>query len=287
MMKTARRSAVIVALVSLFVQLFIPASMAIAASMTNTKVADWRNTWHLHLFNGMNWTENNIWMKKVDGKVAFCVEHGVDLDIIGSGYNPSTYSDSKKTQLAKIAYYGYHQNPTNRNYAVTQMIIWETLGDTLLTTTNKSYQTEKKAILDKVAAHDRKPSFNGKQITLAVGDSITLTDTNGRLTAFAQQTANTANLKITKSGNKLTLTATSQSKESGKVAYAIAKAADVGTSFVYTKGSQQKLVNFKLSSNGEFSLPIKVNLNGNVKAKKVDADTNKACLLYTSDAADE
>ncbi|MDE3297356.1 Cys-Gln thioester bond-forming surface protein [Lacticaseibacillus rhamnosus] len=276
MMKTARRSAVIVALVSLFVQLFIPVSMALAASMNNTKVADWRNTWHLHLFNGLHWTDEGMWMKKVDGKVAFCVEHGVDLDMSGSGYNPSTYSDSKKDQLAKIAYYGYYQNPTNRNYAVTQMIIWETLGDSLLTTPNKTYQSEKKAILDKVAAHDCKPSFNDKQITLAVGDSITLTDTNGRLAAFAQQTANTANLKITKSGNKLTLTATAQSKESGKVAYAIAKAADVGTSFVYTKGSQQKLVNFKLSNNGEFSLPIKVNLNGNVKARKVDADTNRA-----------
>ena len=145
MMKTARRSAVVVALVSLFVQLFIPASMAIAASMTNTKVADWISSWNLHLFNGLHWTENGIWMKKVDGKVAFCVEHGVDLDMSGSGYNPSTYSDSKKDQLAKIAYYGYHQNPSDRNYALTQMIIWETLGDKLLTTSNKTYQTEKKS----------------------------------------------------------------------------------------------------------------------------------------------
>lgn len=275
-MKAARRTSIFAALIMLLVQLFIPASIALAASMNNTKVADWRNTWHLHLFNGLHWTDEGMWMKKVDGKVAFCVEHGVDLDMSGSGYNPTTYSDAKKDQLAKIAYYGYYQNPTNRNYAVTQMIIWETLGDSLLTTPNKTYQSEKKAILDKVAAHDRKPSFNGKQITLAVGDSITLTDTNGRLAAFAQQTANTANLKIMKSGNKLTLTATAQTKESGNVAYAIAKAADVGTSFVYTKGSQQKLVNFKLSNNGEFSLPVKVNLNGNVKAKKVDADTNKA-----------
>lgn len=68
------------------------------------------------------------------------------------------------------------------------------------------------------------------------------------------------------------LTATAQSKESGK----IAKAADFVTSFVYTESSQQQLINFKLSSNGEFSLPIKVNLNGNVKTKTIDADTNKA-----------
>lgn len=139
-MKVVRRISVFAALIVIFVQLFIPASMAIATSMTNTKVADWRNTQHLQL------------------------------------------------------------------------------------------------------------------ITLAVGDSITLTDTNERLAAFAQQTMNTANLKITKSG---------------RGTYAIAKAADVGTSFVYTKGSQQKIVNFKLSNNGEFSLPIKVNLNGKCEGQGI------------------
>lgn len=158
MTKAVRRASVFAALIAIFAQLFIPASMAIVASVTNTKVADWHNTWHLHLFNGLHWTDTGMWMKKVDGNV----EHGGDLDMSGSGYNPSTYSDSKKDQLAKIAYYGYYQSPTNRNYAVTQMIIWETLGDSLLTTPNKTYQSEKKAILDKVAAHDRKPSFNGK-----------------------------------------------------------------------------------------------------------------------------
>ncbi|WP_056988798.1 hypothetical protein, partial [Lacticaseibacillus camelliae] len=85
-MKAVRRTSVFAALIAIFVQLFIPASMAIAASMTNIKVADWRNTWHLHLFNGLHWTDTGMWMKKVDGKVAFCVEHGVDLDMSGSGY---------------------------------------------------------------------------------------------------------------------------------------------------------------------------------------------------------
>ncbi|MFD1392860.1 SpaA isopeptide-forming pilin-related protein [Lacticaseibacillus jixianensis] len=277
-MKTARRTSIFAALIVILVQLLVPASMALAASMTNVLATNWVTGWKLKAFNNSSWTDNGIWMKQIDGgkQIAFCVEHGIDLDMSGSDYTPSSYSNAKKERLAEIAYYGYYSQPSAKNYAVTQMMVWEELGDTLVSNPYSAYAAEKKAILAKVSAHDKKPSFNGQQITLAIGDSITLTDTNGRLAAFAQQTANTANLKITKSGNKLTLTATTQSKASGKVAYAIAKAADVGTSFVYTKGSQQKLVNFKLSSNGEFSLPIKVNLNGNLKAKKVDADTNKA-----------
>lgn len=274
-MKQVRRASILAALITIFVQLFVPASIAVAATLSNTLVNSWANTWHLHLFNGLHWTDNGMWLKKVDGRVAFCIEHGVDLDMAGSGYNPSNYTSAKKERLSKIAYYGYTKNPTYHNYGITQMIIWEELGDKLLTTPVKTYQAEKKAILAKVAAHDRKPSFNGKQITLSVGDSITLTDSNNRLASFVRQTANTANLKLTKSGNKLTLTATAESKASGKVAYAIAKSSEVGTSFVYTKGKQQKVVEFKLSNSGEFSLPIKVNLNGNVKAKKVDANTHK------------
>lgn len=63
-MKAVRRTSVFTALIAIFVQLFIPASMAIAASMTNIKVADWRNTWHLHLFNGLHWTDTGMWMKR-------------------------------------------------------------------------------------------------------------------------------------------------------------------------------------------------------------------------------
>ncbi|WP_235808708.1 hypothetical protein, partial [Lacticaseibacillus camelliae] len=86
LMKAARRTPIFAALIMLFAQLFVPASIAFAASMTNIKVADWHNTWHLHLLNGLHWTDNGMHMKKVDGKVAFCVEHGVDLDMSGSGY---------------------------------------------------------------------------------------------------------------------------------------------------------------------------------------------------------
>lgn len=272
----ARKLSVWFALLTMIISIFAAPTSAFAADMTNIKAGDWVSTWHLPNFNGLHWTEEGIYMKKVDNKIAFCVEHGVPLDMSGSGYNPSEYSDAKKERLAKIAYYGYQQNPTNYNYGVTQTLIWEELGSELLTNTLPDYQAQKKVILAKVNAHDQKPSFDGQNITLNVGDSITLNDTNNRLAQFATQVANSANLQIDKNGNSLKLTATKDSKASGELIYAIAKQADVGQSFVYTKGSQQKIVNFKLLNAGEFKLNIKVNLNGNLRAKKVDADTGKA-----------
>lgn len=52
-------------------------------------------------------------IKKLDGKVAFCIEHGIDVDIAATGYNPSAYTDAKK-KLAMFAYYGYTTHPTNQ-----------------------------------------------------------------------------------------------------------------------------------------------------------------------------
>lgn len=263
-------------LCTILISLFLSPAKAFAADMTNIKAGDWSSTWHLKAFNGLHWTDNGIYMKQVDNEIAFCVGHGIDLDMSGSGYNPSEYQSSLKDRLALIAYYGYQQNPTNHNYGVTQMLIWETLGDELLTGGISDYQEQKKAILAKVNAFGEKPSFADQTITLNVGDSITLTDTKNRLSQFTEQTANSAGLQVEKSGNTLKLTATKDSKESGSLAYALAKQANVGQSFVYTKGDQQKLVNFKLANAGEFKLNIKVNLKGNVRAKKVDADTGKA-----------
>lgn len=277
-MQTAtRKVSVWLALLTLFTSIFMtPITSAFAADMTNIKAGDWVSTWHLSLLNGLHWTDTGIYKKVVDGQITFCVEHGIDIENSGSGWTPTDYSAAEKDKLAEIAYFAYQQNPTDANYGLAQIMIWEALGNELLTTDYPDYQNKKAAVLAKVAAFNTKPSFNDQNITLNVGDSITLTDTNGTLASYIEQTANTANLNITKAGNKLTLTATANSKESGKISFAKAKAANIGTSLLYGKGNQQKIAYFKLPNGNNFDLNIKVNLNGNLKAKKVDADTNKA-----------
>lgn len=266
-----------ISLIILLASVFVaPVSSVSAASMNNVKVGNWVSTWHVVLLNGLHWTDNGMYKKVIDGQDAFCVEHGIDIEGHGDGWNPADYSANQKDELAEIAYFGYQQNPTNENYGLTQMMIWEKLGNELLTTNYPDYQAKKAVVQAKVDAFNKKPSFDGQNITLNVGDSITLKDTNGTLASYIKQTANTANLEVSKSGDDLTLKATADSKESGKLSYAKAESANIGTSLVYSKGSQQKLAYFKLPNGADFNLNVHVNLNGNMKAKKVDTDTGKA-----------
>lgn len=160
-----KRWSVVWATLTLLVSLFVAPVNSFAADMTNIQAGTWTSTWHLKMFNNMAWTEEGIWMKKVDNQIAFCVEHGVPLEMQGSDYNPSAYESALKDRLALIAYYGYQQNPTNYNYGVTQMLIWETLGDELLTNDLPDYQAQKQAILSKVDAFNAAPSFTDQTIT--------------------------------------------------------------------------------------------------------------------------
>ncbi|EAF0859633.1 LPXTG cell wall anchor domain-containing protein [Listeria monocytogenes] len=262
------------ALIVMMASFFVTPITALAATVNYTRIADYVSTWYLANPAGLHWTDDGVHMIKAEGEPAFCIEHGTILNG-GSGFDPSELTIAEKDRLSLIAYYGYKTNPTSENYGITQNMIWESFGDQLLSTTLPNYQNRKNEILAKVNAHNTKPSFNNQTITLNVGDTITLNDTNGVLSKYGNLASNSANLQLNKSGNQLKLTATSLSKETGKLQYNIANANDVGTSFVFNKPNEQKVATFKLSNAGSFQLNIKVNLNGNVKLKKVDEDTGQ------------
>ncbi len=256
----------------LIAPIFTSVNQVNAAEGSFHKIGDWVSTWRV---NGTHWTEEGSNMMTVDGKSAFCIEHSVLLTKPGPGFDPSVLSIPEKEKLALVAYYGYQTQPSALNYTITQHLIWEILGDELLTTQVPNYQAEKQKILNQVNTHNTKPSFDNQAVELNVGDSITLNDTKGVLDKYKVLANNSANLKVEKSGNTLKLTATAEAKETGKLQYDIANKNDVGTSFVYHKAGQQKLAMFKLNTAGSFVLPIKVNLNGHVKVKKVDETTKK------------
>lgn len=266
------KAATWVSLLTMVVAIFISPISALATTVSNEKIADYVSTWHLTHSSGIHWTDSNVFMKRADGQSAFCIEHGVSLSG-GSGFTPSELSISQKDRLALIAYYGYQLNPTPENYGITQAVMWQELGDTLLTTNLPNFNARRGEILAQVSQHSAKPSFNNQTIELNVGDSITLTDTAGVLSKYQHLVSNTANLSVTKNGNTLTLTATVNSNETGKLEYNIAGNENIGQSFVYEKTGQQKIATFKLANGGNFGLNIKVNLNGNVAAKKIDEET--------------
>lgn len=275
MNKKKRQAISLVGILTVMIAFFITPITALAASVNYEKIGDYVSTWHVASLGGLHWTDNGVHLIKADNQPAFCIEHGVLLNG-GSGFEPSEMDSAEKERLSLISYYGYQISPTMENYGITQNIIWEEFGDTLLTTQLPNYANRKNEILAKVTNHKIKPSFANQNITLNVGDSITLTDTNNVLSKYGNLLENSANLQIEKNGNILKLTATASSKESGKLQYSMVPKDQVGQSFVYKKPGEQTVATFKLSNAGEMNLNIKVNLNGNVKLKKVDQDTGKA-----------
>lgn len=270
-----QRSAAIFTLLTVIISLFMAPMTALAASMENVNHYPLQNTWKFHLLGMSLDTEYGIYQKQIDGnRIAFCIEHGIPLDMAGSGYQPQAYSSEKKELLTKIAYYGYRVNPTKHNYALTQMMIWEALGDELVKT-NTDFYSFKAAVMQKVNDHDRKPSFNGQTIDLNVGDKLVLNDANGVLSKYGSLVEDSTGLQVQKNGNSLTLTATKDSKQDGNLKYAIAHGNDIGESFMYTKGAQQKLVDFKLSNGGEFNVHVRVHPLGRVRIHKIDEQTKQ------------
>ncbi|WP_261998499.1 SpaA isopeptide-forming pilin-related protein [Enterococcus faecalis] len=274
MIKKKRQAISLVSVLTVMLVFFITPIMAFAASVNYEKIGDYVSTWHVASLGGLHWTDNGVHMIKADNQPAFCIEHGVLLNG-GSGFEPSELNSVEKERLSLISYYGYQISPTMENYGITQNIIWEEFGDILLSTQLPNYANRKNEVLTKVANHKIKPSFANQSITLNVGDSITLTDTNNVISKYGNLLENSANLQIEKNGNTLKLTATASSKETGKLQYSMVPKDQVGQSFIYKKPGEQTVATFKLSNAGEMNLAIKVNLNGNVKLKKVDEDTGK------------
>ncbi|HFF2626188.1 TPA: SpaA isopeptide-forming pilin-related protein [Listeria monocytogenes] len=261
-------------LLTVLIAFFISPITSFAATVNYEKVANYISTWHIQSLGGLHWTDEGIHMIKADNQPAFCIEHGTLLTG-GSGFTPSELTIAEKERLSLIAYYGYQINPTVDNYGITQNMIWLEFGDELLTTNIPNFKNRRNEILNQVKNHNIKPTFNNQTINLKVGESVTLEDKNNVLSKYVKQLSNSANLKIEKNSNKLTLTATKDSKESGTIKYGIADSNSVGQSFVYAKPNEQKVATFKLSNAGEFNLNVKVKLNGNIKVKKIDKDTGK------------
>ena len=59
----------------------------------------------------------------------------------------------------------------------------------------------------------KRPSFNGKTVTLNAGDSTTLTDTNNVLQDFKGKESIPKGISVKRNGNKLTVTASTTAAE--------------------------------------------------------------------------
>lgn len=247
MNKKGTQAITLFSILTVLIAFFIYPITSFAATGNYEKVANYISTWHVKSLAGLHWTDEGIHMIKADNQPAFCIEHGTLLTG-GSGFTPLELTIVEKERLSLIAYYGYQVNPTIDYYGVTQNLVWLEFGDELLATNIPNFENRRNEILNQVKNHNIKPTFNNQTINLKVGESVTLEDKNNVLSKYVKQLSNSANLKIEKNGNKLTLTATKDSKESGTIKYSIADSNSVGQSLVYTKPNEQKVATFKLSN---------------------------------------
>ncbi|MBF2419790.1 SpaA isopeptide-forming pilin-related protein [Listeria seeligeri] len=215
----------------------------------------------------------NIYVLKQDNKKVFCIESGIPANS-GEGYTPETFINAKKDLLSKIAYYGYTKTrQSHYDYAVTQVMIWEELGDQYHSSTIPNYQQRKAEIMAMVKKHDTLPSWHNQEVTIKVGDSLTLKDSNSVLTDMTLE-SNTTNAVLKQNGNTVVLTPSAKSNN-GSITYRKVPQNEVGASIVYKKPNEQTMVEFHLDSSKQANLKVNIIKLGNVKVQKIDEDTGK------------
>ena len=185
-----------------------------------------------------------------------------------------------RVRIFQIAYYGYgYGNHTSLDwYAATQIMIWQITdrndnppypvetGDRTL-----AYSTKYDAMFNEInylVDHTgRTVSFDKQTINANIGDTITLTDTNGLLGSFFDVSAD--GLDVTKNGN--TLTIKSNSSYNGSITLT----PKTGNKPVIYDGANQKV----LSRGDPYTVQASLNIifkGGDVEIQKVDKDTNQA-----------
>ncbi|MBC1350933.1 Cys-Gln thioester bond-forming surface protein [Listeria innocua] len=224
--------------------------------------------------NGQKLENKDIWNMKMDGKDVFCIDSAVPANT-EDGYSAETYIGEKKDLLSKVAYYGFTQSDQSyKNFATTQLLIWEVLGEQLEWTSLPNYWSERDVILAKVRKHDTQPSWDTQTITLIEGQEFEQADTNS-VTDMLNITSNATGIQVTKSGNTLKIKADKNSK-SGEIMFSKVPDSALGTSILYKKADRQSLVDFYLQDTGKAKLKVNVKKLGGVRVKKIDPQTNKA-----------
>ncbi|MGX8834711.1 SpaA isopeptide-forming pilin-related protein [Amedibacillus sp. YH-ame6] len=201
----------------------------------------------------------------IDGEYGFCVQPGYVL-APGNDFTPSPLD---KEQLSIIAYEGWvRSNHTMEDYLATQFMIWEALGGRITSTSFSSYASYKSSIQNKINHHNDKPSFNASEITLNVGESKTITDTNG---VFEQYNlVNNGGLQLNKNGNSLTITGTINAPDNAMVIYNKIPDDCVGTSIVYKKAGYQDAAKLYVKDPLAMNIKVKVNKFGSLSITKQD-----------------
>ena len=287
---------------------------------SNVTVSESRSTYLINTgyTTDVEGTTNGWGGKRINGKVAYCVEHGIAIGLgDNDGYTSLNLTREQMNRLTLIDYWGRYKNIANIkgcsavNYNwdtievsaeylaefYCQLLIWETInsfGGDFVGASSVSFQSTiggmeniasqstynafKKAVLAKVDQFYTKPSISGQTVTLKVGESKTLTDTTGALANYKDAPIlNTTGISVTKTGNKVTLTAKGTPNASGVVrfGYNIDRAYDdQGPGYYYQHPVSQDVTTCGFNGGDPAIMPlnVKVELDGSMKIVKTSED---------------
>ena len=287
---------------------------------SNVTVSESRSTYLINIgyTTDVEGTTNGWGGKRINGKVAYCVEHGIAIGLgDNDGYTSLNLTREQMNRLTLIDYWGRYKNIANIkgcsavNYNwdtievsaeylaefYCQLLIWETInsfGGDFVGASSVSFQSTiggmeniasqstynafKKAVLAKVDQFYTTPSISGQTVTLKVGESKTLTDTTGALANYKDAPIlNTTGISVTKTGNKVTLTAKGTPNASGVVRfdYNIDRAYDdQGSGYYYQHPVSQDVTTcgFNDGDPAIMTLNVKVELDGSMKIVKTSED---------------
>ena len=263
-------------------------------------------------------TTNGWGGKRINGRVAYCVEQGIALGLgNNNGYTSRELTKEQLDKLTLIDYWGRYKNIANIkgcsavNYDwntvevsaeylaefYCQLLIWETInsfggdfvgassvsiqstiGGMANIASQSTYNAFKKAVLAKVDEFYTTPSIAGQTVTLKVGESKTLTDTTGALANYKDTPIlNTTGISVTKTGNKVTLTAIGTPNESGVVRFGYdveLNYLNQGAGYYYQHPVSQDVTTCGFSSRDPvtMTLNVKVELDGSMKIVKTSED---------------
>lgn len=153
-------------------------------------------------------------------KTKHLLQHGTDYN--GNYYVPTS---TELKRASKVAYCGWYQSRGTygsdgvlatdalKQYAFTQQLIWETLNQSTAHFVDSSIQSQYEAFKietnNKIDKMNQRASFNGSTITLKIGETTTVTDTNDVLKDYnsIDRTENNIRIVHNKGENTMSFTA--------------------------------------------------------------------------------
>ncbi len=228
-----------------------------------------------HTISGMTGNTRNWEISKLNlqGRYVFCIESGVLTDT-GNVYTSEPYTAEERHTLSKIAYYGYTTtSKSDYDYVVTQLMIWEHLGDKLISTDIPNYQGRKAEIMSLINKHDVVPSWSEQTHIVEAGSTLTISDTN-KVLKDMHIVSNTTGAVVSIDGNSLVVKADSNSVD-GVITLQKFPQSDIGTPIVYKSPGKQTLAEFNLEANVSASINIDVEHFGDIEVTKIDEDSGE------------